>query len=81
MLFEKVYVEVSARFDREGHIYPVALRWETGEVFRIDRITEVRRAAGLRAGGCGTRYTVRIGHHLTFLFLENNRWFVECRSD
>ena len=30
-------------------------------------------------GGAGIRYTVRIQNRETYLFLEENRWFVERR--
>ena len=43
-------------------------------------VTDIRRAASLKAGGVGIRYTVRIGRSTTWLFLEDNRWFVERRS-
>jgi hypothetical protein len=33
-----------------------------------------------KAGGAGVRYKVRIGASETFLFLEENRWFVERRD-
>ena len=40
----------------------------------------MRRAASLKAGGAGTRYTVRIGRSETYLFNEDGRWFVERRE-
>ena len=76
----KVYVSVEARFDPEGHIIPTTITWEDGHRYAIDRIVDVRRAASLKAGGAGIRYTVRIGRQETFLFLEEHRWFVERRD-
>ena len=75
----KVYVDVSARFRRDGRILPVAVRWEDGRIYRIDKITDIRKAASFKAGGVGLRYTVRIGRTETYLFLEKDRWFVERR--
>lgn len=76
----KVYVAVNARFTPEGTVLPLDVCWEDGRWYRVDRVLDVRRAASLRAGGAGIRYTVRIGRRETFLFLEENRWFVERRG-
>ena len=77
----KVYVEVTAVFDPEGNLRPQFIRWEDGTVYEIDRVLHVCRAASLKAGGAGIRYTVRIQNRETYLFLEENRWFVERRMD
>lgn len=74
----KVYVEVAAVFSPEGQIIPRQIRWEDGTIFAVDRVTDIRRAAALKAGGCGLRYTVHIGGRTTYLFLDEDRWFVEA---
>lgn len=76
----KVYVEVAAIFSPEGQILPRQIRWEDGTVFAVDRVVDIRRAAALKAGGCGLRYTVRIGGRQTYLFLDEDRWFVEAND-
>lgn len=76
----KVYVEVAAVFTPEGQIMPRSIRWEDGTVFAVDRVVDIRRAAALKAGGCGLRYTVRIGERQTYLFLDDDRWFVEAND-
>lgn len=76
----KVYVEVAAVFSPEGQILPRSIRWEDGTVFAVDRVTDIRRAAALKAGGCGLRYTIRIGGRQTYLFLDEDRWFVEAND-
>ena len=45
----------------------------------IDRVLDVRRAASLKAGGMGIRYTVRINGKQSYLFYEEPRWFVEAK--
>ena len=75
----KVYVAVVARYSPEGELRPLSVQWEDGRSFSIDRILDVRRAASLKAGGAGIRYTVRIGRHETYLFLEEDRRFVQRR--
>ena len=77
MQFLKTYVNVVARFHAGGRIEPLAVEWADGRVFAVDRVLEIRRAASLKAGGHGLRYTCRICGHETHLFLEQERWFVE----
>lgn len=76
---DKVYVAVVARYSPEGELRPLSVQWEDGRSFSIDRILDVRRASSLKAGGAGIRYTVRIGCRETYLFLEEDRWFVQRR--
>ena len=73
----KVYVSVMAKFDLEGNVTPVSVTWEDGHIYSIDRVTKKIRAASMKAGGQGIRYTVEIGGKETFLFYEKPRWFVE----
>lgn len=75
----KVFVEVIAKFDIEGNIIPLSIKWETGKIFEIDRILNKRRAASLKAGGQGIRYTCKIEGKETYLFYEEPRWFVEAK--
>jgi len=37
----------------------------------------VRRAASLKAGGSGIRYTCRIGKKDAYLYYEDPKWFVD----
>jgi hypothetical protein len=77
----KVYVGVTVKFDSEGLMHPVALTWEDGRDFDIDRVTEVRRAVSTKAGGSGMRYTCLIRKKTVFLFYEEPRWFMEGKSE
>ncbi|MGI6260403.1 MAG: hypothetical protein ACOYJR_01025 [Acutalibacteraceae bacterium] len=85
----KVYVAVKADFREDGLMLPREITWEDGEKYKIDRVTDIRQAAAMKAGGQGDRYTVMIGGHQSYLFFErsteltgNNigRWFVERRN-
>lgn len=73
----KVYVEVTAKFDTDGNITPLSVTWEDGTVYEIDRILDKRRAASLKAGGIGMRYTCLISGRQSYLYYEEPRWFVE----
>ena len=75
----KVYVGVDARFDTEGRIIPLPITWEDGRVYGIDRVLDMRRAASLKAGGAGTRYTVRTVSY-THLALSMARKSRELKS-
>lgn len=77
MNYKKRYVDVHARFDTDGKIIPLKIIWHDGTVFYIDRVLSVCRAASLKAGGAGIRYTCRINNRETYLFLEETKWFVE----
>ena len=60
-----------------------------GEEFEIDRVTDIRQAAAMKAGGQGDRYTIWVRGKQSYLFFERNhsltgnnlgRWFVERRT-
>jgi len=76
----QVYVTVKAVFRPDGRVMPDAVRWENGKWYSIDKITDIHRAVSPRTGAGGLRYTVHIGKRQTFLFLEDDRWFVERRE-
>lgn len=82
----KVYVDVVVSFRKDGIMLPRLITWEDGRRFEIDRVTDIRQAAAMKAGGQGDRYTVMIHGKQSYLFFErssslsgNNigRWFVE----
>lgn len=76
----KVFVDVDVHFDSDGKMTPKSITWEDETVYKIDRVTDVRRAASLKAGGMGMRYTVMINGQTSFLFYEDPRWFVEAKN-
>ena len=57
---EKVYVAVRADFRDDGVMLPREITWEDGRRYEIDRVTDIRQAPSLKAGGQGDRYTVMI---------------------
>jgi hypothetical protein len=73
----KEYVSVTAIFGEDGSLLPITINWEDGRKFEIDKITDVRFANSLKSGGAGLRYTCQIKNHTKYLFLEENRWFVD----
>ena len=82
----KVYVEVNASFGEDRQMYPKSLVWEDGTRYIIDKVTDIRQAAAMKAGGQGDRYTIIINGKQSYLFFERStnifgnvigRWFVE----
>ena len=83
--FERVYVDVKAAFNASGNLIPLEIRWVDGKVYEIDKVTDVRQAAAMKAGGQGDRYEVWIRGKQSYLFFERSgalsgsnlgRWFV-----
>ena len=80
---QRIYIEMLANFSVDGIMRPVQIKWEDGQLFEIDRILDVRRAAS-DAGSTGLRYTVKIMGQIRYIFFEDvysdtgqPRWFVE----
>ncbi len=73
----KKYVEMVAHFDTDGKLTPMCLIWSDGRKYEIDRVLDIRRAASLKAGGYGIRYTVKIQRKKRYIFFDDTRWFVE----
>ncbi len=78
---QKTFVCVKAYFNTQGVIIPETVLWEDGRRFEIDRVTDIRPAASLKAGGCGIRYTCRIKGVETYLYLDGTKWFVEKKME
>ena len=45
----KVYVNVTAEFTKDGRLLPKSFVWKDDHVYEIQRVTDIRRAASLRA--------------------------------
>ncbi len=75
----KIYVDVVTIHYKSGSIKPLFIVWNNGQKYPIDRIKNITRAASLKAGGCGIRYTCIINNQERYLFLEEDKWFIEGR--
>lgn len=76
----KKYVDVIVRCYPDGKVMPLAVWWSNGKMFEIDRVLDVRPAASLKAGGAGIRYTCRIMGRQTYIWREEDKWFVEAKG-
>ena len=76
----KKYVDMIVRYTEDGQIIPLAVRWSPDQLYEIDRVLDVQRAASLRAGGTGIRYLCRIKGRERYIWLEENKWFVDAKE-
>jgi len=37
----KVFVEITAKYDINGNIRPLTIKWEDGRAFEVDRVLDV----------------------------------------
>lgn len=79
-MFRKVFVSVLVQHGNDGKKVPISITFEDGKKYDVDRLIERRRAAASKVGGTGIRYTIRIRDHQTFLFEDEDMWFVEARN-
>jgi len=77
--YRKVFIDVYVMMRKDGTLLPKSFLWEDGEKYHIDKVIQITSAASLKVGGRGMRYTVKIGGAERYMFLEENRWFVEAR--
>ena len=74
-------VEVTVRVYPEGVKRPLTIKFENGITYTIDRLKQRTRAAATKVGGTGFRYTVVINGTETYLFEDDERWFVEAKGN
>lgn len=78
MKLYKRYITVEALINREGKVTPLALYWENGERFEIDKILNTPRQSCSKVGGCGLLYECQIHGQTRQLYYEQgSRWFIE----
>ena len=77
----KIPVDVGATFFTTGNVFPYSFWWQDGEKYEIDRVLGWERAASVRAEIVGTRYSIRVRNKETFLYRDDDLWFMETRDD
>ena len=80
MNYRKVYVDATVKYTRDGKMFPVELIFEDGQRYAVDRVKQACRAAAIKVGGTGIRFTVMIGGRETFVYFDRNGWFVETKA-
>ena len=77
----KKYVEVTARFDVDGTVFPLEIHWEDGA--KILRLTGFSISAGRPASRQEERESgIPAGFEAgkNILWLEETRWFIEAKE-
>ena len=67
---DKIYVDVNATFTKGGMLLPKSFVWEDGVEYEISKVKDIRRAASLKTGGVGMRYTCVVDGKEVYLFYE-----------
>ena len=77
----KVYVDVTAVFSKEGQLKPVSVKYGRMDILReIQRITDIKACCQSKGGGV-RNYTCIIDGKESHLFYEdNNMWFCRGRA-
>ena len=81
--YKKQYVSVHCIHTKEAHIIPQIIVFEDLTKYEIDKVLDVRKAASLKVGGMGLRYTIKVCGKETFLFFDEHekKWFVEAKQN
>lgn len=69
-------INVKTIMKETGEIVPLAVVWENGKEYQIDRVLSVRPAPS-KSGGYGLRYEVCILGQIKFLYLDQFVWFID----
>ncbi len=77
----KKYVDVISCDNADGSKEPLAIWWDKGVLYKIEKITGRQPCASMKAGGAGIRYTCTVDGHKKYIWLEDDRWFVEAKGD
>lgn len=66
----KKYVDVVTRHASTGLVVPLAVCWPNGKTYHIDEVLKVCAPWPDCRGHWEVRYTIRLGNHETYLYLE-----------
>lgn len=80
MQFHKAVVKVLVIVATDRTKTPVSLIFVDGKEYSIDRVCSRQRAAATKVGGTGIRYTIMIRGRQTYLFEDEDQWFVEAKN-
>ena len=71
------YIDVIALMPSNGKVIPKSIIWETGQVFEIDKVIDIKRLASTKGGGAGIRFLCQIKDQRKSIFLNGYTWFIE----
>ena len=73
---ERQYIGVTVRFDADGRITPLQVRWTDGRSWQVEKVLfrEGFPLAGEQRSG--VRFTVEVKGQEKLLFYNRERWYV-----
>ncbi|TYQ16535.1 UNVERIFIED_CONTAM: hypothetical protein Cloal_3082 [Acetivibrio alkalicellulosi] len=74
---KKTFIDVIVKYTKEGNKIPLEIIWTDSRKFSIDKITDIKKASSLKSGGKGIRFTCKIMGKKVYLFLDDDKWFLE----
>ncbi|NLC96080.1 MAG: hypothetical protein GX675_00705 [Erysipelotrichaceae bacterium] len=77
---KRKYVSVVTLYDLAGNISPLFIVWDNGVKYKIDRVIQRCPASLFESGGSGIRYTCLFNGQRRYLFLDENKWYIESQS-
>lgn len=72
----QIYVNVIAKFDKDGTITPITLEWKNGVLYDVERVRTLGECPSRRMGGQGVRFMVQIDGSQAILSFEDPCWFI-----
>lgn len=80
--YKKVYVDVILLHSKDTGKIPRTVIFNDGRTYQIDRMISRQKHCPKKIGGgpVAMRYTVQIGGKETYLFEDEDAWFVEARN-
>ncbi len=76
----RIYVNVVAKFDKDGTITPMTLEWKDGLLYDVERVQTLGECPSRRPGGQGVRFMVQIEGSQAILSFEDPCWFIRKKS-
>lgn len=77
MALRKTFINVIAEFTASGRLEPLSIVLYDGRCYPVDKIIDVQKAANMRVGGSGTKYSCLISGVRRSLWRDQDRWFIE----
>ena len=72
----RIYINVIAKFDKDGTITPMTLEWKDGLLYDVERVQTLGEIPSRRFGGQGVRFMVQVGDRQAILSFEDPCWFI-----
>ena len=79
-MLKKEYIKVCAVFTKDGKIVPKSFLYSDGNKYKIDRIIDVKNRKASKSGGSGMCYELVIQGQTKYLYMDDNKWYIEVEN-